>query len=366
MDLLPRKINRYDLNFIKNRVESGRTRDISAYAVSAATGEGLVELAEGLLLELAGKDVFVVGAANVGKSTLVKNLTSLLARTLRFRGRNKYSDDQRKGILQNLNTTQSHLPGTTLQALRIPCFPSMKHALWDTPGIINQSALSYSLFPSHFMEPLAYPTKIDIPTKKNGRKVNVRKGFLVLIEAGWINDEDDNGKKDSVVEVKDDGDWSIVRKERLTLARLDILEDNRLAVEVLAFIPNCLNIRVVPTAVAPKDATIPEDYVKKVQHLVGENHMTQEVSRPLTVFKGGGGPSSEDGEVKFHAGDKHDNNGFSGWVRRDICFASLGWLMLSHPDSFSVNSYPGKWFRGEHLGSIWDICPLFLFPPQFA
>lgn len=72
MDLLPRKINRYDLNFIKNRVQSGRTRVISAYAVSAATGEGLVELAEGLLLELAGKDVFVVGAANVGKSTLVK------------------------------------------------------------------------------------------------------------------------------------------------------------------------------------------------------------------------------------------------------------------------------------------------------
>ena len=69
------------------------------------------------------------------------------------------------------------------------------------------------------MEPLAYPTKIDIPTKKNGRKVNVRKGFLVLIEAGWINDRDDNGKKDLVLEVKDDGDWSIVRKERLTLAR---------------------------------------------------------------------------------------------------------------------------------------------------
>ena len=25
-----------------------------------------------------------------------------------------------------------------------------------------------------------------------------------------------------------------------------------------------------------------------------------------------------------------------------------------------------KWFRGEHLGSIWDICPLFLVPPSIC
>ena len=138
-DLLPR-MSKYDLNYLKQRAQAGRTRVIDAYAVSAQNGTGMVQLAEGIVSELAGKDVFVVGSANVGKSTLVKSLSSLLARTLRFRGKNKRVDDKRRGILKNLNTTQSHLPGTTLQAVRIPCFPSTKHALWDTPG---KSALVY-------------------------------------------------------------------------------------------------------------------------------------------------------------------------------------------------------------------------------
>ena len=98
-DLLPR-MSRYDLNYLKQRAQAGRTRVIDAYAVSAQNGTGMVQLAEGIVSELAGKDVFVVGSANVGKSTLVKSLSSLLARTLRFRGKNKRFDDKRRGILK--------------------------------------------------------------------------------------------------------------------------------------------------------------------------------------------------------------------------------------------------------------------------
>ena len=49
------------------------------------------------------------------------------------------------------------------------------------------------------------------------------------------------------------------------------------------------------------------------------------------------------------------------------------WLKCSPQNRLSgipvnslINSYPGKWFRGEHLGSIWDICPLFLVPPSIC
>jgi len=337
-DLLPR-MSRYDLNYLKQRAQAGRTRVIDAYAVSAQNGTGMVQLAEGIVSELAGKDVFVVGSANVGKSTLVKSLSSLLARTLRFRGKNKRLDDKRRGILKNLNTTQSHLPGTTLQAVRIPCFPSTKHAIWDTPGIINKSAMQYSLFPSHLMEPLAYPNKIEIPTRENGKKVRVRKGYSLLIEAGWTNEE-------VVTTVdSDDIDWfeegskssNKYNNKPFTLARLDVIADGGHPVEALAFIPSCLTIRVVRTdSNTPIEATVPQGYIDKVQKLVGSsgNFDNNTTSRPLTIFKGGGGgPEKADGVVKL----THDDLG--KWIRKDIVFASLGWIMLNHRDEFSVKPW---------------------------
>lgn len=133
IDLLTR-LNGYDMSTIRRRV--GKNNNcISAYPVSAETGAGVVELAEGILGELGGKDVFIVGAANVGKSTLVKKLTHIIADSAQMK--NKCRDRLVKGV----NVTSSHLPGTTLQAIRIPCFASKDHALRDTPGIINKSAL---------------------------------------------------------------------------------------------------------------------------------------------------------------------------------------------------------------------------------
>ena len=57
-------------------------------------------------------------------------------------------------------------------------------------------------------------------------------------------------------------------------------------------------------------------------------------SRPLTIFKGGGGgPEKADGVVKL----THDDLG--KWIRNDIVFASLGWIMLNHRDEFSVKPW---------------------------
>jgi GTP-binding protein EngB required for normal cell division len=163
IDLVPR-MSPGDQRQLRMRIENiSDKKTIKCFAVSAKTGAGVLELAEAMLANLRGQDVFVVGSANVGKSSLVQRMTCTIARgNIRFKGR---QGAKRRDMLKDLVVTGSHLPGTTLQAVRVPCFPSIKHALWDTPGIINRKALQYSLFPTHLMEPLARPEPVPVPTR---------------------------------------------------------------------------------------------------------------------------------------------------------------------------------------------------------
>eukprot|EP00804_Cyclotella_cryptica_P010318 CCRYP_012249-RA/>CCRYP_012249-RA protein AED:0.29 eAED:0.29 QI:0/-1/0/1/-1/1/1/0/350 len=112
IDLLPRA-NRRDVAFLGRQIQKIKhsPKMIDPYAISSSRGWGMVSLAEGILKHIAGRDVFVIGSANVGKSTLVKNLSSLIARTLRLKGQTEFR--QRRDALKNLNVTSSHLPGTT-------------------------------------------------------------------------------------------------------------------------------------------------------------------------------------------------------------------------------------------------------------
>jgi len=194
------------------------------------------------------------------------------------------------------------------------------------------------------MEPLAYPNKIDIPTRENGKKVRVRKGYSLLIEAGWTNEEVVT-TVDSSDDIEDEDDWfeeSSSKKNNnnksFTLARLDVIADGGHPVEALAFIPSCLTIRVVRTdSNTPTEATIPQGYIDKVQKMVGSsgNFDNNTTSRPLTIYKGGGGGKGTmpEGVVTF------THEGMSKWIRKDIVFASLGWVMLNHSDEFSVKPW---------------------------
>jgi ribosome biogenesis GTPase A len=163
IDLVPR-MSPGDTRKLRMRIENiSEKKCIKCFPVSAKTGAGVFELAEAMLANLRGQDVFVVGSANVGKSSLVQRMTLTIAQgNLRFKGR---QGAKRRDMLKDIVVTGSHLPGTTLQAVRVPCFPSVKHALWDTPGIINKKALQYSLFPAHLMEPLARPEPVPVPTR---------------------------------------------------------------------------------------------------------------------------------------------------------------------------------------------------------
>lgn len=95
---------------------------VSVQLFSARTGEGIEDLASAIEWYRAGRpDVFVMGCANVGKSTLINRLID------NFRG-----PKQRK-------VTVSSVPGTTLSLIRLPIGENAW--LFDTPGIFSETQI---------------------------------------------------------------------------------------------------------------------------------------------------------------------------------------------------------------------------------
>ena len=194
IDLLP-KMDPYICQKLSRRIGSimGLGSVIfNVFAVSSVTDAGILELAEKLLASLGGKDVFVVGCANVGKSTMVQRLAATISSGSYMK---RKKDMSRREMCHDLAVTGSHLPGTTLQAVRIPCFQSHQHALWDTPGIINSKAVQYALFPVHIMEPMARPEAIPLPSKEAGTEGHWQCGYSLLIEAAWMDTDEFNAEE---------------------------------------------------------------------------------------------------------------------------------------------------------------------------
>jgi GTP-binding protein EngB required for normal cell division len=318
VDLVPRMSN-YDLNAILHRLKMSKNV-AGLFATSASTGAGVVELAECILGQLKGRDVFVVGSANVGKSSLVKALAPTIADCVRMKGK-AYS--KRRDMAHNLNVTGSHLPGTTLQALRIPCFATLGNALWDTPGIINTSALGYSLFPSHLMDPLNIPTPLVVPDNysEEGRTriCYMNEGQSLLVEATWMGDD-----------------------ENCCFARLDMTNGGE--IECRAYLPPSLRLRVVPTKDAPREARIPINYVRERKASVeksarGNSGLADEYARPLVPF--------QDATTGAKEWDKTGRR-----YAMDITLASLGWI--SFLDSIPFTLVPmvvegSKWGKRKSL-----------------
>jgi ribosome biogenesis GTPase YqeH len=127
VDLLPRNINQNRVrNWIQQEAKEQGLKPEDVVLVSAAKGENI----DGLLASIAslrkGRDVYIVGVTNVGKSTLINRII------------HDYGDSQ-------MQITTSPFPGTTLDKIEIPLEDGK--SIIDTPGIINRDQIGHMVTP---------------------------------------------------------------------------------------------------------------------------------------------------------------------------------------------------------------------------
>lgn len=127
LDLFPKSVNPQRL---KERVYSIAKemgiKPVDVILTSAAKGYRIQEVAEAIEHYRQGRDVFVVGTANAGKSTLINRLLQ------------EFGEGE-EGV------TTSPYPGTTLDAIQIPLDDQRK--IVDMPGIVRKDRISEWISP---------------------------------------------------------------------------------------------------------------------------------------------------------------------------------------------------------------------------
>ncbi|CEO99238.1 hypothetical protein PBRA_001144, partial [Plasmodiophora brassicae] len=139
-DLLPEDISdeatHYRIKkFIEERAKQKQVNVHEIFLMSALRNSGVAPLVNYIRERLNGKNVYVIGNANTGKTTLVKAFTLRCFDLINF---TNIAARKRKRMLIREMPTTSALPGTTLMCVRIPCFKSHRHALFDTPGLFPE------------------------------------------------------------------------------------------------------------------------------------------------------------------------------------------------------------------------------------
>ena len=148
-DLIPSSVKDEKLlNWIKDKlVSAGVTNIFDIIMASGQTNYNTDLIMDKIDTLREGKDVYIIGNANVGKSTFINSLLK------------NYSNETDKFI------TTSSFPGTTLNVIRIPL--DRNAYIYDTPGIIQKNSMLYSveprilkyLLPRKEIKPLTYQLK---------------------------------------------------------------------------------------------------------------------------------------------------------------------------------------------------------------
>lgn len=125
VDLLPKSLKPQRLvQWMTERAHEAGLRPVDVVLTSAKKATQMETLLETIEHYRQGRDVYVVGVTNVGKSSLINQLI------------------QQTAGLQQVITT-SRFPGTTLDKIEIPLADGQ--FLIDTPGIIHRSQMAHYL-----------------------------------------------------------------------------------------------------------------------------------------------------------------------------------------------------------------------------
>ena len=125
LDLLPKSVKQNKIKqwlFKMLKAKGIKVKDI--LLISAIKNHGIEEAAARIDELRNGKDVYIIGATNVGKSTFINKLIELTTGD------------------KNVITT-SHFPGTTLGMIEIPL--DRATSIYDTPGIILDYDIAHYL-----------------------------------------------------------------------------------------------------------------------------------------------------------------------------------------------------------------------------
>lgn len=125
IDLVPHVISQGKIRqWLTEQVQSIGLRPKEVAVVSAIQSESVKDLLEVIEKERRGRDVYVVGTTNVGKSTLINQIINIATET--------------EDVI-----TASYFPGTTLGSIEIPLDDGSN--LIDTPGIVQRTNLTHYL-----------------------------------------------------------------------------------------------------------------------------------------------------------------------------------------------------------------------------
>lgn len=123
VDLLPQSVKTGKLiQWMKFQAKELGLKPLDISLVSANKGTGMDEALRLIDHFREGRNVYVVGCTNVGKSTFINKIIEMVA-------------GERDVI------TTSHFPGTTLDFIRIPL--DDEQSMIDTPGIINRHQMAH-------------------------------------------------------------------------------------------------------------------------------------------------------------------------------------------------------------------------------
>lgn len=123
VDLLPKIVKKSKMiHWMKYEASQLGLKPADVFLMSAERGDSVKEVAEAIESHREGKDVYVVGCTNVGKSTFINKMIE------------EYSGE--KDVI-----TTSHFPGTTLSTIEIPMEDGK--SIIDTPGIINHHQMAH-------------------------------------------------------------------------------------------------------------------------------------------------------------------------------------------------------------------------------
>lgn len=125
VDILPKSLKRGKLTqWLRERAHEAGLRPVDVVLISGKKTSEMGTLMETIEKYRQGKDVYVVGVTNVGKSTIINGIIKATA-----------------GLQEVITTSQ--FPGTTLDKIEIPLDDG--HFLVDTPGIIHQHQMAHYL-----------------------------------------------------------------------------------------------------------------------------------------------------------------------------------------------------------------------------